>query len=238
MGDLRAAVKELEKSYAENPKDASILYSLAYANARAGNLDRAALLLRGLESNPAQVKLIEGLIAYREKRYSEAKVKFQEVVQAMPDFAPAVAALGRLELNDHNDTEAISLLQRAIRLNPSDAESTYQIGALHARNGREAEAIPMLRRALTLRANYADPHYQLGRIAFNHQDYKTAIAELEEARRILPDMEAIRFLLGRTYQAAGRDAEAKIEFAEVRRLKADVINKAHERLEADDLMKP
>src|SRR5947209_5311874 len=37
-GDLRGALPELEASYKLNPKDASILYSLAYANARAGDL--------------------------------------------------------------------------------------------------------------------------------------------------------------------------------------------------------
>jgi protein O-GlcNAc transferase len=237
-GDLRAALRELETSYRENPKDGSILYSLAYANARAGDLDKAGELLRGLESNPAQADLIRGLIEYRQQRYPEAKALFQKVVHAMPDSAPALAALGRLELNDHNDAEAISLLQRALRLNPSDAESTYQLGVLYARNGREDEAIPTLRHALTLRANYADPHYHLGKIALERHDYKTAIAELETARRILPNHEAVRFLLGRIYQAAGRDADAKVEFAAVRRLKAEGVDKARQRVEGEELMKP
>ncbi len=71
-----------------------------------------------------------------------------------------------------------------------------------------------------------------------HKDYKTAAAELEEARRLLPDQEAIRLALGRTYQALGREAEAKKEFAEVRRLKALVIEKSRQRVESDSLMKP
>jgi tetratricopeptide (TPR) repeat protein len=202
-GDLRAALQELEISYKEDPKDGSILYSLAYANARAGDLDRAAALLRGLESNPAQVKLIQGLIEYRQQRFIEAKALFQEVVQTMPD----------------------------------SAESTYQLVVLYARNGRQAEAVSTLRRALTLRANYADPHYHLGRIAFERKDYQTAIAELEAARRIVPNHEAVRFLLGQIYQAAGRTADAKIEFDAVRRLKAEAVDKARERVEGDELMK-
>ena len=161
-GDVRGAAVELETSCKMNPNDGSILYSLAYVNARAGDADRAAALLSGLESNPAQAKLIQGLIEYRRQRYAEAKVLFQEVVLDLPDFAPAVAALGRLEVADHNDKEAIYILSRAIQLNPSDAESTYQLGVVYARNGRGDEAVTTLRRALTLRANYADPHYHLG----------------------------------------------------------------------------
>jgi hypothetical protein len=61
---------------------------------------------------------------------------------------------------------------------------------------------------------------------------------LEEARRLLPDQEAIRMALGRTYQALGRASEAKVEFAEVRRLKAIVVEKSRERVESDQLMKP
>src|ERR1017187_3781907 len=127
-----------------------------------------------------------GLIEYRRGPFAEAKGLVQEVLRLNPDIVPAIAGLGRLELLDHNDEEAIRLLERAVQLNPSDAESTYQLGVLYDRNGRSAEGVKMLRRAIGLRANYPDPHYQLGRIALEHEDLNTALAELEEARRMLP----------------------------------------------------
>jgi cellulose synthase operon protein C len=237
-GDVRGAVAALETSYEMNPKDGSILYSLAYANARAGNAERATILLSGLESNPAQAKLIQGLIEYRQQNYAAAKDLFEEVLRMTPDSAAAVAALGRIELAANNDAGAIPLLERAIQLNPSDAESTYQAGVLYARNGREAEGVALLRRALTLRVGYADPHYQLGRIALERKDCKTAVPELESARSILPEHEAVRFMMGRVYQACGRETEAKAEYEVVRRLKAEGLQKAREQLQADDLMKP
>ena len=83
-----------------------------------------------------------------------------------------MTALGRLELLDHNDAEAIRLLGARARANPADSESTYQLGVLYDRNGRTAEGVTLLRRAITLRANYPDPHYQLGRIALEHKDYR------------------------------------------------------------------
>ena len=237
-GDLRGALPELELSYRLNPKDASILYSLAYANARAGDADRAAELLSKYEADAAQANLIRGLIEYRRGRFTEAKTLFEQVLASKPDTVPALTALGRLELLDHNDGKAIDLLERALGMNPSDAESTYQLGVLYDRNGRTAEGVKLLRRAITLRASYPDPHYHLGRIAMDRKDYKTALAELELARRLLPDQEAIRLLLGRTYQALGRLDEARLEFAEVRRLKAAVIERDRLRLESDELIKP
>lgn len=236
-GDFRAALPELEASYRLNPKDTSILYSLAYANARAGDVDRAAGLLRRSETDPAQAKLIEGLIEYRRGRFPEARALFESVLALRPDSVPALTALGRLQLLDHNDAEAIRLLESALRANPSDAESTYQLGVLYDRNGRTDEGVKLLRRALTLRASYPDPHYHLGRIALDHKDYATALRELEIARKLVPDQEAIRMALGRTYQALGRAAEAKAEFAEVRRLKAAVIERDRQRVESDALMK-
>ena len=237
-GDFRGALPELEASYRLNPKDSSILYSLAYANARAGDVDRAAELLRHAAADPSQSALIEGLIEYGRGRFPEAKTLFQNVLALKPDSVPALTALGRLELLDHNDQEAIRLLEHALRLNHTDAESTYQMGVLYDRNGRTGEGEKLLRRALTLRPNYPDPHYQLGRIAAERKDFKTALAELELARRMLPDQEAIRLLLGRVYQALGRAEEARAEFAEVRRLKAAVIERDRQRVESDALMKP
>ena len=55
---------------------------------------------------------------------------------------------------------------------------------------------------------------------------------------LLPDQEAIHLLLGRVYQALGRAADARAEFAEVRRLKAAVIERDSQRVESDALMKP
>jgi len=114
------------------------------------------------------------LIEYRRGRFTEAKALFQEVLARQPAAVPALTALGRLELLDHNDAHAIELLERALSMNPSDAESTYQLGVLYDRNGRTIEGVKQLRRALTLRANYPDPHYHLGRIALERKDYKTA----------------------------------------------------------------
>jgi tetratricopeptide (TPR) repeat protein len=236
-GDPRGALAELDASFRANPRDASIVYSLAYAHARAGDEEQAARLLSQLPEGDPQVQLVQGWLQFRQQRYTEAKALFQEVLRKNPDSAPALAALGRVELNDHNDKEAIPLLERAIKLNPSDAESTYQLGVLLARNGRESQALPLLKRALTLRANYPDPHYHLGRLAFERGDLKTALSELELARKMLPNQESIRFYLGRTYQSLGRAADARREFDEVRRLKSETIENLQERVQSDGLMK-
>jgi tetratricopeptide (TPR) repeat protein len=235
-GDVRGALAALDSSYSLNPGDGSILYSLAYTHARAGDEVKASEYLRRTQSNSAQGKLIEGLILYRRGMWAEAKALFAEVVDLAPNTQPAVAALGRLELLERNDAKAIPLLERAIQLNPQDAESTYQLGVLYDRNGDSVRGKSMLQRAVALRAAYGDPHYQLGRILQREGNHSQALAELETAKKLLPDQEAVRLALGKTYQALGRHAEARAEFAEVRRLKAKVVERDRLRVESDTLM--
>lgn len=236
-GDPRGALEELEKSYRLNPNDGSILYALAYAHARGGDEEKAASYLARTESNPVQSKLIEGMLLYRRGMWAEAKAVFADVVHRKPDFQPAVAALGRLELLERNDAAAIPLLEKAVELNPQDAESSYQLGVLYDRNGETENAKKMLGRAIRLRADYGDPHYQLGRIFHREGNLDRALKELETAKRYLPEQEAVRLALGRIYQAMGRAAEAKAEFEEVRRLKARVVERDRLRVESDTLMK-
>lgn len=237
MGDFRAAVDELEAAYKLNAQDRSILFSLAYANARAGNEARSLHFLSLTDKRPGIAPLIEGLLDYDQGRFDSARQKFEQVLKEDPDVAPAIAALGRLALLNRDDAVAIEYLERAIKLNPQDSESTYQLGVLYDRTGDTAKGREYLKRALILRPIYADPHYQLGRIALREKEYETALAELEAAKRIIPDQEAIRLLLARTYQALGRAGEAKVEFAEVRRLKQKVVERDRLRLDSDSLMK-
>ena len=123
-------------------------------------------------------------------------------------------------------------------MNPADAESTYQLGVLYDRNGRTEEGEKLLRRAITLRANYPDPHYQLGRIALSARITRPRWRSWSWRGGCCRTRRRSGMALGRVYQALGRAAEAKAEFAEVRRLKAAVIERDRQRVESDALMKP
>jgi tetratricopeptide (TPR) repeat protein len=237
-GAFAAAVAELEKVHAAKPADPGVLFSLSYAHARTGDEQRALALLAALDAWPAKARLVEGLVEARRGRFAEAKAKYEEVVRLEPSNSAALAALGRLHLLENRDAPAIEHLERAVKLSPQDAESTYQLGVLYDRNGRPAEGRQMLRRAIELRAGYADPHYQLGRIAHREKRYQDALRHLQSAAKILPDHEAIRFLLGRTYQALGKHDAAKVEFAEVRRLKRQTIERAQKRVQSEIPLEP
>lgn len=220
-GDLKGGITALESA----PLDPAGTFALAYAHAQAGDEARATQLLAGLEAHYAKARLIEGLLEYRRANYIVAKQKFEAAVAADPNLAPALAGLGRVALLDNRDEEAMAYFRRALAIAPNDAEATYQLGVLEGRSGREAEARKLLERALALRANYADPHYQLAQLDFKAQRYAGALKHLQAAANILPEQDSIRLLLARTYQALGRKADAEREFAEVRRLKQQRVER-------------
>jgi tetratricopeptide (TPR) repeat protein len=185
------------------------------------------------ESNPAQVALLRGLLQYRDGRFDEARQAFEETLRLDPDNGPALAATGRLYLRENRDAEAIDYLRWALARNPHDAESTYQLGVLLDRTGKTHEGVALLRRAVTLRAGYADPYYQLARIAHRDGHIKEALADIERAAALLPEHEAVRLLRGRIYQALGRDADARIEFAAVRRIKDRNVTRDRTQLDGE-----
>ncbi|MDX2152070.1 MAG: tetratricopeptide repeat protein [Bryobacteraceae bacterium] len=233
-GEIETGIGELEAVAKAQANDPTLLLSLAYAHAKGGDEARGAELLKRIEAAyPAQAALVEGLLEFRRSRYAEAKVKFEEALRHDPNQAPALAAMGRVHLAANEDAEAISFFEKALARAPADAVSTYQLGVLYDRNGRTPEGRKLLERAAQLRAAYPDPYYQLGRISFRGKQYQQALGELQTAAKFLPNHESIRLLLGRTYQALGRKPEADREFALVRKLKANAIERSQKKFEGE-----
>ncbi|HBY64663.1 MAG TPA: hypothetical protein DEH78_32995 [Solibacterales bacterium] len=233
-GDLERGIGELESVASTQQNDPTLLLSLAYAHARGGNEARGSELLKRIEAAyPGQAALVEGLLEFRRGRYAESKGKLEEALRHDPGSPPALAAMGRVHLAANEDAESMAYFEKALARAPADAESTYQLGVLYDRNGRTAEGRKLLERAAQLRAAYPDPYYQLGRISYREKHYARALGELQTAAKFLPNHESIRLLLGRTYQALGRKLEADREFALVRKLKANAIERSRKKLEGD-----
>ena len=112
-GEVRAALSELEASYKANPNDGSIRYALAYANARAGDVDRAAELFRDADSNQAQSKFIQGLIEYRQQNFDKAKVLLESVLALRPNADEIKAKLKAI------DESILTTNEMSVDVNPA-----------------------------------------------------------------------------------------------------------------------
>ncbi len=234
-------VAELDRLNQEKPDQPAILFALAGAHIRAGDEERGKQLLQQLGSGNyprGPVHLLQGMLFYRSKLYDDAERELKEALRLDPKSAPALAALGRLRLRVNDDPAAIDYLSRALAIQPQDAESNYQLGVLLSRNNQEARGREHLQRALEQRTNYPDPMYFLGKIELKENHPAEAVKYLEKAALLAPHQENITFLLARAYKQAGREARAKDELTEFRRLQAERLKRDRTAMDPAESLDP
>lgn len=94
------ALPLLERAVALRPKSGIILDSLGWAHYRLGNLERAEALLEhasDLAPKNAEIEYHLGVVYADRGRTEDAQAQFRRALQVDPRFAPARAALRRLE---------------------------------------------------------------------------------------------------------------------------------------------
>lgn len=148
--------------------------------ARRGRTDRAEAAYRaGLADLPEQPRILYalGLLLAQAERIDEAVDMFQRLVEADPDDADALNALG-YTLTDRTDRheEALGYIERALALKPDSAAIIDSMGWVLFRLGRPAEALPYLERAFELDAN-AEIGAHLGEVLW-------VLGRRDEARKV------------------------------------------------------
>jgi tetratricopeptide (TPR) repeat protein len=113
----------------------------------------------------------------QQDRIEEALALFKRLVEADPENADALNALG-YTMTDRTDRheEARGYIERALALKPDSAAIIDSMGWVLFRLGRPAEALPYLERAFELDAN-AEIGAHLGEVLW-------ALGRRDEARRI------------------------------------------------------
>ena len=139
---------------------------------------------------------------------------------AMDDsVAYAYNVMGWFHLMKRQHEKAIVQMERAISLDPNLAKAHADLGMFLFFSGRPEEAILPLKRGMRLDPMYP-PNYptSLG-IAYEMTGrYDEAIAEMKKALHRNPDFKLAHLRLAVTYGIMGKEAEARAEAAEVRRI--------------------
>lgn len=82
-------------------------------------------------------------------QFDQARSLLERVVKLYPDFEEALVALGRVDLENHNPAEAVTLLKRATRIRPDDDVAWYRLSqaqrAVGNRDG-QVEALAAFRK--------------------------------------------------------------------------------------------
>jgi tetratricopeptide (TPR) repeat protein len=178
---------------------------------RAGQLDRAAELYRGLlaaePENPVANHML-GLIAHERGRPEEALALISRAIAVRPQFARAHQSLGlvRQRLGDAHAAEAS--YRQALALRAELIIARVNLSALLQHQGRFVEAIKLLREGVKQAPDRFEMHNNLGLALVQAGRPAAAITALRKAVDLAPRLGVTHRNLANALADAGRTDEA------------------------------
>lgn len=137
------AVGEYTKAIEENPHAPGLHYQLGRAILLSSHSPDALAsakqaFLKELEISPedAVCEFQIGQIAVAEGSAAEARPYFEKAVSLMPEFVDALVALGKLDSQEKQYPQAISVLQRAVNQEPSNERAHYALLTAYRNSGQ------------------------------------------------------------------------------------------------------
>jgi tetratricopeptide (TPR) repeat protein len=189
LGDLESAVSILQKGVERNPADQESLYVLGQVFLAMGRDNEGRRAMGEYQSLQEQLSRTNSLFETAIERaksgeLDRAEALLKEAVRTAPRYAPALQALGAVQLNRGNTQGALEMLKQAQATNPLNSETYFDMGTAYLRSGKLSEALDMTLRALILEEE--DPRFQtqLGEIYSKMNRTAESRTALELAREL------------------------------------------------------
>jgi tetratricopeptide (TPR) repeat protein len=219
-GELADAEGWLSLALESDPSDAQALQLLGSVRRYQGQLDEAERLLRlSLSQDPNQpnVHCNLGNVLGLQGRFHEAAESHREAIRLKPNYAEAYLnlALTQSALGDHEGAE--KSCRSALRIQPNYLYAKQTLASELNDLGRPQEAERILRQALMAGSRnprqVAALQHNLGVSLKQQRRYQEALACLDAARNIAPDLPLVEFNRGDALQFLGRLGEAAEAFS-------------------------
>lgn len=192
---LAKAKDELRLVNHYNPEDLQSHYLLALIHSTEKDYDSAAreyehILKTFSNAEPENIEIYGylGQLYYSQKKYKEAIVQFEKILNLEPKNADVLYLLGSLYLEISDQPKAIDLLKRSIELDPDHDGSLNTLGYIYAETDSNLEeAENMVNRALTVSPKNGAYLDSLGWIYYKRGKYDAAIETFLKADELLKD---------------------------------------------------
>ncbi|HVW75532.1 MAG TPA: tetratricopeptide repeat protein [Rhizomicrobium sp.] len=190
-GRLAEAEQVYRQVLAADPASFTAQHMLGVLAAQGGRLDEAleriALAVTinpgdaGALINLANVLSLKGLFAEAVAHYDRA-LALRADADALRGRGHALQGMGRL-------MEALASYRQTLALNPADVQALYKQGVVLGEMGRSDEALAVYDRVLAMQPGHVEALNNRGYIWWLHkQDHAHAIADLERAQALAPDL--------------------------------------------------
>jgi Flp pilus assembly protein TadD len=168
--------------------------------------DAARLYGHSLQATPRSAKLHYDLGAVMEERkdFAQASGEYNKAVGLEPNYEPALAGLGNVDLNLGRMKEASQMFQKALQLKPDDAKAVTNYGTVLQSLGEFDAAKAQFQRAISLAPDNDDAYCDLGVLLFQTGDADAAVLQFDQAAKINPSDPTPLFNLAAIYQKNGR----------------------------------
>ena len=225
-GRIDETISQLNRTVAENPKDADALYQLAriYKNASLQAIER----LKALDQDSFQLHALMGEVYADDERYAEAIKEYQAALAKRPDATGIHYAIGVAHWVQHELDAAKKEFLDALKENPNDALTNLYLGDIAVHDEHFTEAHAYLNVAERGQLNMPQVHVLLGKCYRGENDPEKAKIEFLAAIQADPTAAQPHYLLAQVYRELRDPQASSKEFAEFERLSKSEKGKAVE----------
>jgi len=147
------------------------------------------------------------------KDLARAEEQFKQVVEKRPESGQGYLGLGRVALLKGDTENALKHLAKAIEFAPDEEDPYYFQGLAMQRAGKHEEAAKSLQLAIKYYPRYHQARARLAESLIHLKDFKSAIAQYEEAYQIQRSNPYYLLGKGRAALFGGDSAEAMRNFS-------------------------
>lgn len=212
LGQDKSALANLEKAYAQNPKDYNAGIELAIFHARTGNGAKAVKVAEALVAiDPSNLAMLNflGNIKGRLGDRKGLREAYESALAKDPKFRPVVINMAWLDLEDGRLDAARIRLKAFLKVQPKDPDILFQLGTVERAARKPAEAIALWTEAERVQPKDPRPGLGLVDIHLSEQQADKALAAAKGLLANHADNPQVQLALARAYLASGDASLAK-----------------------------
>src|SRR5487761_2345055 len=189
VNKMKAALDDLDRAIALDPKNARAFRERSNANRTSGRLDRAlsdANTAVRLDPNDPKAFDFRGNVFNNNRQYDRAIEDYNEALRLAPKYAQALMDRGVANYFKQDYQAAIKDYDESIKLNPKHARAFTNRGAAYKKLGMDEKALADESEAIKLDPTVPEYFDNRGLSYQKNGDYDRAIADYNESIRIAP----------------------------------------------------
>lgn len=150
---------------------------------------------------------------------AEALKHFRRYVELKPEVAEGHGFLGYCAFLVKDYDLAETHLRRSLELNRNQTAPYFYQGMIAFERGEDQKSRDLLSLVLKMQPNHGMARLGMGKLFYRSQEYQSAVAELQRAATLLPEMPEVHYQLSLAYRQLGDAEKSRAALQTYERLK-------------------